>query len=223
MSINYDSVFDYGYMPNRRLRKIPFSLACVTDPTSEPVTTTECKAAARITNSEEDAYVANLITGVRKWCEDYTERAFMTQTWRLGMDGVPAHDTIHIPRLGLKKVNYILSYDVNNAPATMSASMYYVDVYGNRILLNDAQQWPQNLRKLDALVINFDAGFGATASLVPQVIRNAIKVAVAYTFEHRGDEKEIGGRVSANAQMRMTFEIPDMAKQLLAPWARPRI
>ena len=49
---------------------------------SEPITTAEAKAWAKIENSDEDSLVSSLITSCRREVESYTKQVLNNQTWQ---------------------------------------------------------------------------------------------------------------------------------------------
>ena len=59
-----------------------------TPPAVEPIALDEAKRHLRIEDgvSEDDALVGTLISAVRIWAENFTGRAFITQTWERKLD-----------------------------------------------------------------------------------------------------------------------------------------
>ena len=203
------------------------SLKLTTAPTSEPLTTSEVKSFLRIDNSDEDAMVSSIISSARQMAEEYTLRAFISQTWDLWFDRWPngrsnvlwdgtiqGHANIlstmqrfiTIPRPPLISVSYLKTYGEDDSATTFSASNYIVDSNSTpgRIILKTSQTWPLSLRAGSAINIQFVAGYGTTSSGVPAQIKQAILVIAANLFEKRGDEE--------------SATIPDLAKKLLNPY-----
>ena len=54
------------------------ALKIKTPPVVEPITLAEAKSYLRITNSNDDAFITALISGVRRRCEEYTQRSLIT-------------------------------------------------------------------------------------------------------------------------------------------------
>ena len=54
-----------------------------TSPFDDIITLQELKAHCRIDASDEDTYLEALILAARQYAENYTWRAFQTQTWRV--------------------------------------------------------------------------------------------------------------------------------------------
>ena len=177
-------------------------------PATEPVTLSEAKAHARIDSSADDTLVTNLIIGARQWVEKYTGRALITQTWQMWFDLWPAaaegwRDGLHegpvsglqqinyvsLPRAPLQSVSSVQYYDESDNAATWAASNYYVDTVHEpgRLALRSGATWPVPSRLANGIVIQYVAGYGGSASDVPETIRTAIRQLVAHWYEHRGE------------------------------------
>lgn len=160
----------------------------VSDASVEPVTVSEVKAHLRITESDEDVLIAGLITSARKIVEQYTRRTLVNQTWRLYLDQFPTRNALELPFPPLVSVTHIKYYDADGALQTMPTSKYQTD---NRstpglIVLSEDGAWPLTEGdKVNAVEIEFIAGYGATGAAVPSPIRLAITHLASHWFENR--------------------------------------
>jgi Phage gp6-like head-tail connector protein len=182
------------------------SLRLITGPSIEPVTLTQAKAFLRVDGTDEDDLISLLMTSARRMAEEYTQRAFITQTWELTMDGFSCADpdaffpgTVMLPatfalgggqsvNLGhgpIQTVNSITTYDTDNSATVIDSAVYRLDAPGERLVLNDNQQWPTNLRSQDVVVVNYDCGYGDDGGDVPEPIVQAIIQQVAAMYEDR--------------------------------------
>jgi uncharacterized phiE125 gp8 family phage protein len=164
------------------------SLSLVTAPASEPVSTSDFKEHARITNTDEDSLVANLIVAARRWVENYTSRQLITATWRLVLDRFPLGDCeILIPLPPLQSVGSITYVDENGTSQTWAATEYVVDTASEpgRVYLGYNKSWPDTRSQRDAVTIDFDAGYGSNASDIPEDIIAALNLVGADMFENR--------------------------------------
>lgn len=179
------------------------TVTLVTAPTVEPVSVDAVKLFARIDGNAEDALLSSLIGTARRAAENYTRRAFITQTWRLTQDGFDEADgfehvgvmlapnpaliggDIQLPREPIKSVESIKTFDSSNVESTVDAGTYRLDAASGRILLNDGVAWPSNLRADGAVQIEFKAGYGDAADDVPAEIRQAILMHVGAMYENR--------------------------------------
>lgn len=158
----------------------------ITPPASEPVSVSEAKLHLRVDGTDEDMLISGLITAARQHVEDYTQRALITQTWRLLLDEFPHSDTIHIPMPPLQTVNSITYYDATGALQNLPATDYHVDSESlqGRVVLTQGKCWPATQPRPNAVTIEFVVGYG-DATAVPQAIKHAILMLVAHWYEHR--------------------------------------
>ena len=155
-------------------------------PISEPVSLTEAKNYLRITDSDDDALINSLVTAIRQKAETWTRRLLITQSWTLWLDSVPDGPILSIPRSPLQSVTHIKSYDSANTVTTFDSNKYLVDGASTpgRIGLNEGYTWPNALRKMNALEIEFVAGFGDESS-VPEPIKQGILQWVKLLFANK--------------------------------------
>lgn len=159
----------------------------VADAVVEPVTVAEIKNHLRVTENDEDILIAGLITAARKIVEQYTRRALITQTFRLYLDEFPDSDLIELPYPPLISVSSVTYTDPDGVSRTLSPLLYQVDNRSTpgRILLSSDGAWPSTDDNVNAVTIEYLAGYGATGAAVPSPIRLAITHLVSHWFENR--------------------------------------
>lgn len=192
-------------------------------PVSEPVTLSEAKAQARIDGSADDTLITSLITGARQWAEQYTNRALITQTWQFWLDACPETDEgifgssafINLPRPPLISVSNVTSYDDSDTGTVWPSSNYYVDTIREpgRLALRQGAVWPTPTRLTNGIRIEYTAGYGASASAVPEPVKTAIRQLVAHWYEHRGEAALSGDRFGSHA-----MHVPLIIQALLDPY-----
>lgn len=186
------------------------SLMLVTPPTQEPVTVAEFKDHQRISHSDEDQRIGNLITAARRWCENYLSMAFVTQTWRQSMDCFPrasnsasdylySTSEIRVGRPPLASVSSLTYANSTGGTTTMPSSDYRVDTDAKpgRITPIYGGTWPTGIREQSAAVtVNLVAGFSSSTpesvSLTPATIKQAILMLAASWYENREAVTEVG-------------------------------
>lgn len=164
------------------------ALICVTGPVVEPVTLQEAKLHMRVDIDTDDALIAALITAAREHLETTSrpQLAMLTQTWRYLADAWPTSDVLQLRPYPLQSVSSINYTDEDGATTTMSSSDYQVDTYSQpgRIYITDG--WPSTtLQDMNGLAIEFVAGYGDTASSMPQQMRQALLLLVSHWYENR--------------------------------------
>jgi uncharacterized phiE125 gp8 family phage protein len=165
------------------------SLQLITPPVIEPVTLAEAKAHLKVDTTDDDALIATLIAAARTRAEWHTGRAFIAQSWTLWLDAWPADGTVEIPLPPLASVASVTTYARDDTPTVLDAGTYVVDAASQpaRLALKCAVPPIANLRRINAVAVAFNAGYGGAESDVPAPIREAILEIVAELYANRGD------------------------------------
>lgn len=189
------------------------SYQITSQPATEPITTAEAKAHLRVDFSDEDTYIDTLITTARKYCESYTNRVFITQTWRQNLDSFPTVIKLKVnPVVSLTSIKY---YDTNETQQTITASSdnYQLDNLADVATVHEGlvNAFPAIGSTINPIEIITVCGYGA-ASDVPQDIKHAIKLMVSHLYENREMINVVVGGLATQ------IEMPNVVKNLLAPY-----
>ena len=178
----------------------------------DPVTVAELRNYARIDDGIDSTLLTALIKAATNWCEEYTNRVFITRTLRLSLDGISEFDVplkegmytapytvylqnyIELPKPPLGSVSSIVYFDDSDNQSTWDTSNYYVDAESTppRVVLRDGGAWPTDLRNANGIQVTYTAGYGSNATDVPEAIRIAIQQYATHLYEHRGDDEGRG-------------------------------
>ncbi len=181
-------------------------LELVSGPVAEPVSLSDVKAQARIDGTADDVFLGALIVAARQWAEQYTGRAFLTQSWRLWLDQWPAGSdpwwdgtrdgaivaaaaqALSLPKAPLQSVTEVRVYQADDSSVVWSGSAYQVDNVAapGRLILRTGQSWPVSGRAAQGIAVLFVAGY-ASAAAVPEPIKAALKQLVTHWYEQRGE------------------------------------
>lgn len=186
-----------------------YGLKVTTEPDVEPVTLDEAKAQLRQSSSDaDDPMIAQLIVAARLRAESFCVRSFIQTTWTMTLDAFPP--VIFLPRSPVISVDEIRYIDDNGTQQTLSASLYQTDLANRqgRIAPAYGEDWPTYRRVMNAVEVDFKAGWGTTADAVPMPIRRAISVMVATWYENA--EAVVTGTIAT--------KIPLSAEFMLAPY-----
>lgn len=154
-----------------------------TDAATEPISASDLKAHLRVDHTDEDDLITALITTARQIAEDYCERSFITQTWKLYMDEFPSE--IILPRGRALTITSVKYSATTRLDSTFSANDYYTSLETDKPLITPIDQWPETLAEIpNGIEVIYTAGFGA-ASAVPTDIKTAIKMIGADLYEYR--------------------------------------
>lgn len=162
-------------------------LTLVTAPASLPVTRSELKLWSRIDDSYEDALLDALIaeaTAYLDGADGILARCLISQTWKLTYDGFS--DTMELPLGPVTAVNSVKYYDSDSTLQTLSTDYYTVDLVSQPqwIVRNTGYSWPEVVEGINAVEIEFVAGY-ANAAAVPGPIKRAILAHAGHLFDHR--------------------------------------
>lgn len=139
----------------------------------------------------------------------------LTRAWTLTHDYWPTHGSVRMPTLSGQNGYYKreISLPYANLQSVTSVTLYgeattEFNVLGNTVVLdyNVYRTELDGFNENPAIVIEYQAGYGATAADIPGDILTAITMLAAYQFEHRG------GCNAGNAL------VESGAAQLLAPY-----
>lgn len=166
----------------------------LTAPAAEPVTLVETKAHLRVTGTDEDALIDGMIVSAREEVEQATGLALITQDWRLYLDDWPSSGIVHLRKHPVQQVQSVTTYGAAGDPVTAVPMADQLDRASR-----PARFCPEiavTSKTVNGIEINFRAGFGDTGVDVPDGLKRAVLLLVAFWFENRGTgHGEMAGRV----------------------------
>lgn len=171
----------------------------------EPCTLTEAKAQLIITYSEDDTLITSLITKARKAIENYCNISIVSQSVVMTADLYNEWELPYGPVTGITAVQ-TRSTNEGSGPMTYAsvASGWNTDgeeflsfiPFGSDFWLTKPSAGQNRYR------ISYTTGYGT----VPDDLKQAVLMQLAWFYEHRGEEKE--------------FTVCEAAKQLANPYIR---
>lgn len=165
------------------------TLRVITAPTVEPVSVETAKSFLRIDGTADDALLAILVPMAREKGEQLARRAFTTQTLEMTVDAWPSDYSLKVLRPPLLTVTSVKYLDEDKVEATWTDYLVDTKSEPGQIVFNS---FPGvTLFESGGITVRYTAGYGATAADVPQTIKQAILLLIAYWFENR----EMGGTV----------------------------
>ncbi|NIQ97538.1 MAG: hypothetical protein GWN87_27705 [Desulfuromonadales bacterium] len=216
------------------------ALEIKTPPGEEPLSLAETKSYLKVTGTADDTLLTQIITAVRKSCEDWTGRALITQTWTLWRGGFPHRRRDHLPHDGyfelpvdfadaavrvldipkppLQSVTFLKTYNAAHAASTFDAAKYFVDTASEpgRIVLNESSSWPTGLRPANGVEIEFVAGYGDAAS-VPDALKQGLLLWIKGLYANRNWLFELGESIPGLAEFNQ-HDVPPPVASLWAPY-----
>lgn len=158
-----------------------------TAPLKEPISIGEFKAFGRIDGTAEDVYLAMLLKGVRDAVEQFLGRALIEQTIVAAMDFWP-NEAIVLPRPPLVSITQVRTIDEDDTATEFASTGYYIikNDFRPRLVIREGTTPPQNYtRGFQGYEIEYLAGYGSTASYVPEMIRMGIMQWAIVGYENR--------------------------------------
>lgn len=182
-----------------------YGLQLVTPASGRPVSVDEARSWLRLSHQADDAEVGALIDAAVELVRQEYGRQLLTATWRMSLERFPCWD-FRLPVGPARAVTSIQYVDTNGETQTLDSARYVVDTTADPAVVQPvwAGYWPVTRCQRQAVLVTFTAGYG-TAADVPESVKTAIKLAVAWWYERRGDERETAGT-----------ELPKAAERLLA-------
>lgn len=170
------------------------SLRLITAPTDYPVTRAEAKQHCRVDGTQDDGLIDTYISAATAHVEAYTGRAIMSQTWELVLDDFS--DAILLPKGPVQSITSITYYDTSDVQQTLAADQYTLDNANDPswIVRPEDVTYPDVADGVNNVVIRFVAGY----STVPQAMKAALMILIAYFYDNRS-----------------TGEIPEVVNTLL--------
>ncbi|NDD52968.1 hypothetical protein EBZ39_03670 [bacterium] len=192
------------------------SIRRIVAPSVEPVTLAEFKTHVHedLSDATNDTYMTSLLLAAREWCEQYTKRSFITQSWSMQMQALPASDRIYLPRgpIQLGGSLAIITVQTNGVGSVFSSSKYNLEQLTNSLRLIPPNDWPTYDTGYPWPVkITYTAGYGAAASAVPETIKLAIKHLASFWYEFRHGALDSRSKESP----------PEQVKRLLSGYRLP--
>ena len=184
----------------------------IAPPAALPVTLEEARAHLRVDGNAEDDYLLHLIGVAVAHVEAVTQKALISQGWRVYLDTLPGDGCVALPVEPVIAIDSVIVHDGVGEPRTLDPSAFRLVRFRDppRLVLDSA---PAPHDSANGAEIDLRAGFGDAGADVPGQIRRAILVLVAHWHAFRGqatDEALYG-------------TVPRGFQALIAPWRPVRI
>lgn len=164
----------------------PQSTVRTTEPGTGPVSRTEAKLFLRQDETADDDLIDTILTGAREWCEEYTGRSFLTQTWTQYIDWKFPR-VIELPRGPVQSITSIKYYDTDGSLQTLSTDVYTSDLNREpRALVYEdwSQSWPAARYQRQTIQVAYVTGYGDSDD-VPESIKVAVRQLIKHWYDQR--------------------------------------
>jgi uncharacterized phiE125 gp8 family phage protein len=164
------------------------ALRVVTPPEVEPVSLEDAKLHCRVDGNAEDELLKAAIQSAREHVEEEAVcRALITQTLCLYLDAFPC-GVIEVPRPPVQRVTSVKYFDGAGNEQTLDPELYQVDLVScpPRLIPAYGYSWPTTQPRLNAVAIEYVAGYGGSPADVPARIRQGMLLDVQDAYDNRG-------------------------------------
>lgn len=179
-------------------------------PAVEPVTLSEVKTTLRLDHDGEDELIAGLIRAAREEVEASCGLALVDQDWRLALERPPRSGRVLLRRHPVREILSVTAYGSDGEASLVDPATYRLDGGGRPARLHFLAMPPSAANGIE---IDFSAGFGEAGTDVPDLLKRAMLVLVAYWYEFRASY--------AAADQPVSF--PPGYERLIAPWRARRL
>jgi uncharacterized phiE125 gp8 family phage protein len=170
----------------------------VTGPLVEPISLEEARLYLRLDDTQEDVLLASLVKAARLMLESATRLKFVSQSWRLSVASPPRSRSLRIPLAPILSLDAVRAFDSGGIETLVDEAYYRLRRTSEpaEIVFHDGFPGASG-----GVEIDLTAGFGPDAAQVPEPLRQAVRMLVAYWFENRGDEAAPRAQLPADVAM----------------------
>lgn len=168
-------------------------------PASEPLSLADVKNVLRLDASDtsEDVPLAIWIQSAREFAQTYAGRSFITQQWRLVLDGFAGtyggdQDWLRAIDLEfgpVQSVDVVTYTALDRSTVVWPTTEYVVSTSGPvaRLAPRFGKIWPIAIPEPGSVQIDYTAGYGAASSAVPACVRQWMLARLRASYDHRGE------------------------------------
>lgn len=162
------------------------ALNLITAPLIEPITLAQSKEwlKSRLDLDIDDETITDLTKMAREYCERYTKRALLTQTWELVYSYQPS--VVCFPLGQLQSVESVNVIQEDDTADLQDPSLYHTSLNTDqgKLWLKNNATWQTTERWYDNFKVRFVCGWD-DVSKIPEVYKTGIKKLMAYMYENR--------------------------------------
>lgn len=166
------------------------SINSTTGPAALAVSLAIAKESLRIDQGDTalDSTISLFIKGITLEAEQQIKQSLVSQGWRLTLDAFPPALRLDWgPVITVQSIQY---YDADNILRTLHPDDWTLDKASNPGYIVPAvgKAWPATYGRVNALVVNYTAGYGADEESVPANVQMYILARLIEQFDPSGRE-----------------------------------
>ena len=158
------------------MRKIVDTYQLYKAASSLPVSVSDAKSHLRVTHSDHDDLISDLVWGAVNSFEKRANVCLSSQNWKAFLD--KGYEEIELWKYPITEITSIQYYDDDNALQTLSADDYYSNAnhsstgWNPRPIVIFVEDVPSTYERDDAFIVTFAAGYSTIDYDVKQAIYN---------------------------------------------------
>lgn len=179
-------------------------LVRITDPAARPVTAADLRAHLRLDSTDQDAYLEGLIDAAVRNIEAMSNRAIITQVWRLGLVSFWAGD-LELPYSPLQTVDTVTYVDTDGETQTLDAANYeaVTGALVGRVRFAHGVSLPGVRVQSSSVRVTYTAGWGDAAADVPPDVKHAVKLLAAHWYANAEPVSSVSSNVVPDTLRRL--------------------
>ncbi len=158
---------------------------CITPPAALAVSLAAVRETLRMEAGDTslDLTLTRWVKAITLVCEHAIGRSLITQGRRLTLDAFP--DALRLDQPKTISVQSIQYYDTDNALQTLDPQDYYADLVTEPgyIVPAAGAAWPATYDRVNAVIVDYTCGYGATEASVPANVQTYILTRMAELFD----------------------------------------
>jgi uncharacterized phiE125 gp8 family phage protein len=170
------------------------STRLIAPPAALAVSMDDARLAARVDVEPDgttalDTEIANAVRTYTVEAETETNRAIIDQTWRVTLDAFPG--AIKLDKAHVLQVEQVKFYDTTGVQQILDPQHYQIDAESEPGYIVPAvgRAWPATAQRINAVEVEYRAGYGPDHTSVPAGVKGFILARVAEHFETGGQPK----------------------------------
>lgn len=169
----------------------PYSLKLITGPTVWVATPSDVRNWGQRPSNDtsEDDLILDRIKSATELVEPFSDRILLSQTWEMRFDRF--YDVIRLVMGPWQSITSVKYYSTAGTLTTMDSSDYLFDDASGRLTPAVNESWPATQNRIAAVQVRFLSGFGAAATSVPALFKDAVILTVLDWLENRHGRFEI--------------------------------
>lgn len=173
----------------------------ISTPSNPALTLAEAKRQLRIETSETafDADIEALVKAATEWIFSTCHLTLITTEYRAVFERFPKSRKFSLPAY---PISQIISAEYWDADGVARGIFYQADLIQvpAAIYPEVGKEWPKaQADRIDAIIIEVEAGYGATSAFVPEMAKHLLRLLVAHWFKNR--EAVVTGTISKEVEL----------------------